>query len=220
MTVDIGKINEEQDKLKDLMKDYTKWQEDKAVEDRKKALQDEIDAEEEKLRIFKEGKDGKGGIEGKIKAFEKAMDDLDKIVEDKDNYITSWNGLIDSLKNIPDTYYKTELNNISGFFTNLNTAIKENNIDVSPIRDKLESMIPPELKEFFTWTDETKLPTGGETGVINKPIDTMKNEEKIAEMKKNSEAWFTASKEVQKQLENRNLELGTSMGWTRSKRLS
>ena len=62
MTVDIGKLNEEQNKLKDTITEYDNWKKDKSIEDRKQSIQNEIDAEEEKLRIFKEGKDGNGSF--------------------------------------------------------------------------------------------------------------------------------------------------------------
>lgn len=210
MTVDIGKLNEEQTKLKDMITDYDKWEADLKTEKDKKAIQDTIDTEEKKLKAVKDAADAQ------IETIEKAMKTLDDIVN-KDNYIKSWNELMAGLKGIPPEFYQTEVTGLQGFFTTMNEAIKTNDVDFTPLRDKLYSVIPPELLDLLNGVMGTNISTGTNAGSnTNVDYSKMSKSDRIDLMKKNSSAWLTASDQDKKRLADENLKIGTTMGWTRS----
>lgn len=203
-TADVKKVEEEQNNLKTMIEDYNSWEEEQRTSKQKQALQDEIDAEQESFNKFKDG------LEKKVKELEKVMKQLDNIV-DKDNYITSWNALMNSLDGIDPKFYEDEKKAIEGFFTDIQGVISDQKIDVSSIQNQLRKIFPPEFLAIFDQI--VKDTSTGDTGT---DINKLTSQEKINKMKENSKAWLTAADSEKKALEQQNYELGTSMGWTRN----
>jgi TP901 family phage tail tape measure protein len=203
-TVDLSKINDEQNKLKDLTTDYQDWEKKTTNDAKVKALQKQLDDEEKSFNTYKDG------LSDKIKELQKTMKKLDDIVN-KDNYIKSWNELMSSLKGIDPSFYSTELAGITSFFGSLNTTLSTTQLDVTPIQNQLLSMIPPEIRDLMSKTITTNAETAKKTENLTTPANTTK----IATMQTNSNAWWTSDATNKKKLEDENYYLGTSMGLTR-----
>jgi len=217
-TVDKTKIAEEQEKLKEMEKDFDKWKRDTSLETKeaeKKSLEDDVTTYQEKLGE-------------KIEALEGSLIEMGDIIEDDENVITSWNGLMSELSKVSDEYYSEDLKKLKLHLDDMAKAYTDAGFDPTTMQGITEG----KNLEFGKGTEETGKPDAGtqdtgkdddtDTGIsdIQMLRDTgMFSGNEIEDMavdvmKENSRSWLeTNNPDERDALAAQNESVGEQLNW-------